>query len=96
MAMNRLEQRVNKLEEAVPGLPCPNPEHRGLGIFIKGESVERDRENDRLIKSLEECEHCRKQQRVIIILQRYDHPHCPTCGAAVDRENGESGCNGTH
>jgi len=78
--MNRLEQRVNKLEEAVPGLPCPNPEHRRLGIFLYGQSAEQDRENDRLIKSLDDCEHCSKDQggpgpkMIIIRLEKKVNP----------------------
>ncbi len=89
----RLEQRVNKLEETVPDMPCPNPEHEGLFVFIKGESEEKDREVDRLIKPLEECEHCRGQQRVVIIHERPEKPRCSTCGAATDEKKGETTCN---
>ena len=94
--MNRLEQRVNKLEETVPEMPCPNPEHQGLGIFIKGESEEKDRDVDRLIKSLEECEYCGGQDRLMMILERPKKPGCPTCGAAMDEKKGETTCNEPH
>ena len=92
----RLEQRVNKLEETVPDMPCPNPEHEGLFVFIKGESEEKDREVDRLIKSLDECEHCRGKDRTVIIHRRFEKPRCPTCGVTMDEKKGEAACNEPH
>ena len=85
-----LEQRVNKLEETVPDMPCPNPEHEGLFVFIKGESEEKDCEVDRLIKSLDECEHCRGKDRVVFILERFEKPRYPTCGSALHKEHGSN------
>jgi hypothetical protein len=57
--MKNLERRIQKIEERVPQLPCPNPEHERIRIFMYGVTPEQDRDNDDLIESIENCDNCK-------------------------------------
>jgi hypothetical protein len=50
--MKSLERRIQKIETLPPQLPCPNPEHATLRIFMYGVTPEQDRGNDELIETI--------------------------------------------
>lgn len=58
-----LEKRINKLEKALPAVPCRKKEHKTL-MFAYGITPQRDRENDRIIDSIRQCQHCGQRQIV--------------------------------
>jgi hypothetical protein len=60
--MKSLERRIQKIEELLPQLPCPNPEHAALRIFVYGVTPEQDRQNDELVESIKNCEYCKARE----------------------------------
>ena len=57
--MKSLERRIRKIEALLPQLPCPNPQHQTLRIFLYGVTQDQDRKNDELIQSIENCLYCK-------------------------------------
>jgi len=61
--MKSLERRIQKIEERVPQLLCPNPEQGRAGIFMYGVTPEQNRENDdEIIESIHNCEYCKARE----------------------------------
>jgi len=60
--MKSLERRIQKIEELLPQLPCPNREHGSLRILMYGVTPEQDRENDDMIESIENCGYCKARE----------------------------------
>lgn len=71
--MRPLERRVMKVEKAMGGLPCDNPEHRALTVFVYGVTPEQDAGNDGLRESLRQCPRCSKSTDVVsLVIERPD------------------------
>lgn len=66
--MNSIERRIHKLESELPRLPCSNPEHREISLFVYGIGEEQDLENDGRLESMRQCERCRREPPLIFIL----------------------------
>jgi len=83
--MKNLERRVQKIEGQMSHLACPNPAHERLWIFIYGVTPEKDRENDELIESIENCEHC-NDELIMLVMHGPDHPSSPPVVSPASRQ----------